>query len=514
MAFFGNNVETTFKWLIGREVSESLLQECSKLFGEHYGIWSREGGDRAGKRVRRSPEKIQELLNDENAGLAIALSKGQLVAYAAAVQIPVGDHEKMTWVTQLVVHSDFRQQGIAKRLLFAIWGFSDHFAWGLVTANPYTVRALEKATRRRVLPYRIKEGIQVLLSDVKGIPYITPEIEVACDECTSRINTNFFVDHSDVPQMVQRVSVSTPWEMGALPEGWEWLAFTFRDQAQIELSADEVKQMIKVSDSTTAIAYARMTMDKNHAWRKHIAHEVDFIWKHCNLRTGSTVLDVGCGDGRHLLELGRKDVSGTGLDYVESRINAVNLAAKVEGLHTRFLAADARDIDLREEFDRVLCVYDVIGSYADDSENLRIAKTVAKHVKQGGTALISVMNLDATAFTEAQKFSIEREPDRLLHLQASRIMETSGNVFDPQFLMLDPESKVVYRREQFTEGSALPAELLVRDRRFQQHDIEEMCRLAGLTVVWSRFVRAGQWEIQLNSTDHHAKEILLLCTKV
>ena len=34
---------------------------------------------------------------------------------------------------------------------------------------------------------------------------------------------------------------------------------------------------------------------------------------------------------------------------------------------------------------------------------------------------------------------------------------------------------------------------------------------AGLTVLWSRYVRAGHWDTELGTDDDHAKEILVLC---
>ena len=161
----------------------------------------------------------------------------------------------------------------------------------------------------------------------------------------------------------------------------------------------------------------------------------------------------------------------------------------------------------------MLCLYDVVGSHADNSENIRIVNTVAAHVKAGGTALISVMNFELTEYLATQSLSIATEPDRLLDLAPSSTMEASGNIFDPDHFMIDPDEQVVYRREQFTSGSALPAELLVRDRRFRRQEIENMCRSSGLDVIWSRFVRAGRWEISLQATDSGAKEILLLCRK-
>lgn len=419
----------------------------------------------------------------------------------------------MSWVTQLVVHTNYRNRGIARRLLFSIWAFSNHFAWGLVTSSPFTVRALEKATRRRVAPERIQVDIRTLLSGGTQIPYIKPSSETVFDATTARINTDFLVDHSGLPEMIERVSSGSTWNLGELPEGWEWVAFTFRDQPQITLTPAETQEMLEVADASTSVAYARMTMDGGHAWHRHTDREAGFIWDNCKLRDGSRVLDIGCGDGRHLLALGPRGVSGVGLDSGEARLASANKQAAAEKLDIRFIAGDARDAALDEEFDSVLCLYDVVGSYSDNQENARILNAVAKRLKKGGTALISVMNLELTRALSPAEFSALREPDKLLELPASRTMETSGDVFNPRHLLLDPETNVVYRREQFAAGESLPAEILVRDRRFSRDEIESMCRAADLEVVWSRFVQAGRWETELGATDQGAKEILLLCIK-
>ncbi len=79
--------------------------------------------------------------------------------------------------------------------------------------------------------------------------------------------------------------------------------------------------------------------------------------------------------------------------------------------------------------------------------------------------------------------------------------------------MIDRQSEVVHRKEQFVEGNQLPAQLVVRDRRYRRADIEEKCRKAGLHVIWSRFVQAGHWDNPLEAHDPHAKEILVLCRK-
>jgi len=77
--------------------------------------------------------------------------------------------------------------------------------------------------------------------------------------------------------------------------------------------------------------------------------------------------------------------------------------------------------------------------------------------------------------------------------------------------MIDEFTEIVYRKEQFKQGSDLPVQLLVRDRRYRRRDIEAMCMKAGLGVLWSRYVRAGQWDVELDAEDDNAKEILVLC---
>ena len=177
------------------------------------------------------------------------------------------------------------------------------------------------------------------------------------------------------------------------------------------------------------------------------------------------------------------------------------------------MTADCREVKLDELYDAAVCLYDVVGTYADLKSNSRVVANLADHLKPGGFALISVMNLVLTKSRARHVFSVTDEPDRLLQLPPSDIMETTGDIFDPDHFMLDEDSAVVYRKEQFTRGSDLPTEVIVRDRRFSADQIASLCSDAGLTVVWTRPVRAGRWEQRLDEQDGRAKEILVLCRK-
>jgi SAM-dependent methyltransferase len=178
-----------------------------------------------------------------------------------------------------------------------------------------------------------------------------------------------------------------------------------------------------------------------------------------------------------------------------------------------FAVEDCRTVQLGTKFDVGICLYDVVGSYADESENIAILRNLAEHVKPGGFILLSVMNLELTERLAKNWFSVVSEPDKLLTLKPSRTMEKTGNIFNPEFYMIDRETKIVYRKEQFISGRSLPEELLVRDRRYTETQIRTFCADVGLDVQWSRLVRAGKWDDPLPRESDKAKEILVLCKK-
>jgi 2-polyprenyl-3-methyl-5-hydroxy-6-metoxy-1,4-benzoquinol methylase len=503
-----------YTFVHGPLAAGELVEELTSLYSNQYGIWSGNAPRNPGQRVKLAPAKLREWLTRDSK-IALAKFDGQVIGYAIAVQLKIKDYGVISWVTQLVIHEAHRRLNVGKTLLFSIWGFSDHFAWGLITANPYAIRALEKATRRRCSPERIGKNKRKLKTiGIEQTTYVKEETVMEVTAETSRINTKFFLDHSELDTMLASATVSAPWLMGNIQEGWEWLAFTFNDQAEIELSPAEIDEMIKASDQVTKQAYSRMRVNASHRWAQHTVAEARLITDSCNLSPGQSILDLGCGSGRHVLELAAMGMSVTGVDYLARFYSAAQERAERQHLAgVRFIEGDARKIDIQQEHDAVICLYDVIGSYAEDAENMAILDTCGRHLRPGGLLLISVMNFELTEHQAKHFFVLSEEPNRLANLKPSQTMETTGNVFDPDLYMIDRNTGVVYRKEQFTEGNELPAQLLVRDRRYRRAEIEERCREAGLEVIWSRFVQSGHWDKPLEKWDQRAKEILVLCRK-
>jgi SAM-dependent methyltransferase len=88
-----------------------------------------------------------------------------------------------------------------------------------------------------------------------------------------------------------------------------------------------------------------------YSFTKGTAQEVDFLCEALPIEPGMRVLDVGCGPGRHSLELARRGVTVHGVDISQP---FVDLAAAEAPSNATFERLDARALPFDAEFDVAL----------------------------------------------------------------------------------------------------------------------------------------------------------------
>jgi 2-polyprenyl-3-methyl-5-hydroxy-6-metoxy-1,4-benzoquinol methylase/GNAT superfamily N-acetyltransferase len=511
-----------YKWWNGEDIPADVLAACARLFSDHYGKWS-EQGVAPGRPIRLTPDGLRGYL-PPHASLVVTAWAGEgaaseLVGYALALRVKDKKHRIITWVTQLVVHARHQNRGVAKTMLNSIWGFSDHYAWGIASANPYAIRALEKATKRRCRPGMIAQSIgPVLEAAGKHIGYLRDRRR-DCSAERSIIDTGFHQDHSLIPERLAAVAASTDgkknWRLGQIGPGEEWLGVTFNRQKPIRWTDKEFNDFMAAADQIVREAYDRMALsrrDKEHKWARHADAEAAFIVGESGLLPGAAVLDFGCGDGRHARALTRLGYAATGVDFSPEALSNADQPDGDAPAPT-FVQGDCRTIVLDRQFDMGLCLYDVVGSFPDDDDNMRILNNLAHHIRTGGMVAVSVMSYPYTAARAIYTANIIGDSRPLERLKAGRIMQETGNIFDPEHFVLNTRSRVVYRKEQFDIGAPLPKEIIVRDRRYDIDEITTMCRKVGIDVIRAGHVAPGRFAEMEGPGGKLLPEILVIGRK-
>jgi len=129
--------------------------------------------------------------------------------------------------------------------------------------------------------------------------------------------------------------------------------------------------------------------------------EVDFIEQEIGHDRSKTILDVGCGTGRHSLELTRRGYKVVGFDLSESLLAQGREMAQAENLDVTFIAGDARKLYFKAQFDVALSICEGAFSLMETDEmDLLILKNVARALqspapaegKSGGKFILTAPN--------------------------------------------------------------------------------------------------------------------------
>jgi ubiquinone/menaquinone biosynthesis C-methylase UbiE len=121
--------------------------------------------------------------------------------------------------------------------------------------------------------------------------------------------------------------------------------------------------------------------------------ECDFIEQELQFDKSMRILDVGCGTGRHSIELTRRGYRVTGVDLSESQLARAREKAAEQNLHIEFLRHDARELPFSVEFDAAIMLCEGGFSLMETDEmNFEILKNVTRSLKGGGTLLFTTLN--------------------------------------------------------------------------------------------------------------------------
>lgn len=127
-----------------------------------------------------------------------------------------------------------------------------------------------------------------------------------------------------------------------------------------------------------------------YAHTKGTVQEVDHIVEALDLRPGERVLDVGCGTGRHSLELARRGFEVRGIDISE---RFIEIAKSGGAQSATFERVDARMMKFESDFDAVICLCQgAFGMMTADGEDDVVVAGMARALRPGGRVALSAFN--------------------------------------------------------------------------------------------------------------------------
>ena len=149
---------------------------------------------------------------------------------------------------------------------------------------------------------------------------------------------------------------------------------------------------VEIKDDWYRTAYPP-EMDKL-PWADKTVSEVDRLIAMLRPQGGERILDMGCGTGRHSLELARRGFPVVGVELLEANVKVGERAAEERSLDVQFIQGDLRELEFEEEFDLVVTLNDGgIGYFESDAENLRTFEVISRALKPGGRHLGQTPNV-------------------------------------------------------------------------------------------------------------------------
>lgn len=218
-----------------------------------------------------------------------------------------------------------------------------------------------------------------------------------------------------------------------------------------------------------------------NSFTKGTEQEVAFLVDAFGLAPGMTVLDVGCGPGRHALALARRGITVHGVDLSPDFVELARESAAAEAVPATFEILDVRELAFRAEFDAAICLcqggFGLLGGEHEED----VMRRIGEAVRPGGPVAVSAFSA----------------------VFALRWLEDEED-FDPRTGVLHEHANV-----RNPEGEERVFDLWTTC--FTVRELSLLARAASLEVIGIHGVQPGRYGITSPTLEH--PELLLLARR-
>ena len=213
--------------------------------------------------------------------------------------------------------------------------------------------------------------------------------------------------------------------------------------------------------------------DLIYSWKdyKKEAATVKSLIKKFKKSKGSELLEAACGTGKHAQYL-KEDFSVLGTDVNKGMVDMAK--KKVKGV--AFKQADMINLNLRKQFDIIVCLFSSIGYVKTPANLQKTIRGFARHLKPGGIALIEPWFTKATYNVGTPHMTTYGDKEvKIARLNVSKV-KGSISILDMHYLVAERNKDV----RHFSDRHELA-----------MFEIDEMLALMNKAGLKAKFLKNG-----------------------
>ncbi len=193
--------------------------------------------------------------------------------------------------------------------------------------------------------------------------------------------------------------------------------------------------------------------------------EIDFLLSRLELPPRARVLDVGCGAGRHSIELARRGYRVVGIDPAQAMIEAARAEAAAVCVSPDFRQVSGEALVTDKEFDAAICLFTTLGQISNGGDNSQLVARVYQALRPSGYFMVEVPQ---RAPTVKHLKPTDRFEGPKRYTLVTRQFDTNNNSVTEVFDVVSPESTQRY---------------LLRYRLYSWKELADLLQEAGFAVL-------------------------------
>ena len=205
-----------------------------------------------------------------------------------------------------------------------------------------------------------------------------------------------------------------------------------------------------------------------------------------SLKSNNSVLDLGCGNGRHSISLSNYFKLVHGIDISSENISLAN-ENKKENL--KFFISDMRNFDTNTKYEYIFNLFTSFGYFKKNEDNIKVLKSCHHHLNKNGLLFVDFLN------SEQIKRTI------------SGLKETK-NINGIRFnIYKEIVDDYVVKNIEIKDGEAT-YNFQEKVQLFKIEDFKKMFEISGFEII------SSYGDYQMNPYDSNSSRLILCAKKI